>query len=280
MTAGAPPLMQEKTQEKDPRDFIAVSWNLHKGRSPLGFKAWGAMRHWVQSTPADAYFLQEAQAQRQNLEIASGIGEAIQVPDSIASSLSRADPGNALWDCQATDIATELKLQLALGTTVVKQSRRHGNAILSPHALDLGGRWDISAHRFERRGLLVASIAFAEQRVTLLCAHLALTRAARLRQMHWIAQWIVDDAPAGPLILAGDFNDWRNDSAALFGTIGLVEVAASLGHKGKTFPSFSPALALDKMFVRGMTPLEWLVPGRKTAWLSDHLPYMARLRVD
>jgi len=34
------------------------------------------------------------------------------------------------------------------------------------------------------------------------------------------------------------------------------------------------------MFVRGMTPLEWLVPGRKTAWLSDHLPYMARLRVD
>lgn len=251
----------------DSRDFIAVSWNLHKGRSPLGFKAWGAMRHWVQSTPADAYFLQEAQAQRQNQAVEAGIGYAPQAP-------------NALWHCQATDIATELKLQLALGTTVVKHSRRHGNAILSPHPLDLAGRWDISAHRFERRGLLVASVAFADRRVTLLCAHLALTRAARLRQMHWIAQWIVDDAPAGPLVLAGDFNDWRNDSAALFGTIGLIEVAASLGHKGRTFPSFSPALALDKMFVRGMTPLEWMVPGRKTAWLSDHLPYMARLRVE
>jgi len=260
--------------ETGSRDFIAVSWNLHKGRSPLGFKAWAAMRHWVQSTPADVYFLQEAQAQRRNLEIADNIVGAPQTPDSVAR------PPGALWDCQATDIATELKLQLALGTTVVKQSRRHGNAILSPYPLDLAGRWDISAHRFERRGLLVASITFAERRITLLCAHLALTRAARLRQMHWIAQWIVDDAPAGPLVLAGDFNDWRNDSAALFGTIGLIEVAASLGHKGKTFPSFSPALALDKMFVRGMTPLEWMTPGRKTAWLSDHLPYMARLRVE
>lgn len=266
----------------DPRDFIAVSWNLHKGRSPLGFKAWGAMRHWVQSTPADVYFLQEAQAQRQNLPISGGIG-ATPAADSIGTTgttLSAIPPGSALWHCQATDIATELKLQFELGTTVAKHSRRHGNAILSPHPLDLGGRWDISAHRFERRGLLAASIGFADRRVTLLCAHLALTRAARLRQMHWIAQWIVDDAPAGPLVLAGDFNDWRNDSAALFGTIGLIEVAASLGHKGKTFPSFSPALALDKMFVRGMTPLEWMVPGRKTAWLSDHLPYMARLRVE
>ena len=264
------------SSDADPRDFIAISWNLHKGRSPLGFKAWAAMRHWVQATPADAYFLQEAQAQRQNLGTASDTGAALHaaglIPDDHVS--------DGLWDCQATDIATELKLQLALGNTVIKQSRRHGNAILSPHSLDLGGRWDISAHRFERRGLLAATITVADRRITLLCAHLALTRAARLRQMHWIAQWIVDGAPSGPLILAGDFNDWRNDSAALFGTIGLTEVASSLGHKGKTFPSFSPTLALDKMFVRGMTPLEWLVPSRKTAWLSDHLPYMARLRLD
>lgn len=46
------------------RDFVAVSWNLHKGRSPLGFQAWQAMRRWVQSTHADAWFLQEAMARR------------------------------------------------------------------------------------------------------------------------------------------------------------------------------------------------------------------------
>ncbi len=260
-------------------EFVALSWNLHKGRSPLGFKAWGAMRHWVQSMPADAYFLQEAQARRQNATLSSRVSDALH-----AAGISYGNGGgpsaDALWDCQATDIARELKLQLALGDTVVRQSKRHGNAILSPHPLDLGGRWDISAHRFERRGLLVATIVVDARRITLLCAHLALTRAARLRQMQWIAEWIVASAPAGPLILAGDFNDWRNDSAALFGAIGLSEVATALGHHGKTFPSFSPALALDKMFVREMTPLEWIAPRHKTAWLSDHLPYMARLRVD
>jgi len=44
----------------DTPDFVAVSWNLHKGRSPLGLQAWSAMQRWVQSTKADAYFLQEA----------------------------------------------------------------------------------------------------------------------------------------------------------------------------------------------------------------------------
>jgi len=257
-------------------EFVALSWNLHKGRSPLGFKAWGAMQHWVQNHPADAYFLQEAQARRQSPSFSSRVADALH-----AAGLSDApgSTGEALWDCQATDIANQLKLQLALGDTVVRQSRRHGNAILSPHPLDLGGRWDISAHRFERRGLLSATVAVDGHRVTLLCAHLALTRAARLRQMQWIADWIETHAHSGPLILAGDFNDWRNDSESLFSAIGMTEVASALGHQGKTFPSFSPALALDKMFVRGMTPLEWIAPRNKTAWLSDHLPYVARLRI-
>lgn len=88
------------------------------------------------------------------------------------------------------------------------------------------------------------------------------------------------NAKDGPLVLAGDFNDWRNDSIPLFAEIGMSEVATLLGESGRTFPAFSPALALDKMFVRGLTPLEWSAPSSETAWLSDHLPYIARLRLD
>jgi endonuclease/exonuclease/phosphatase family metal-dependent hydrolase len=250
-------------------DFMAVSWNLHKGRSPLGLQAWKGMQRWVQSVPADAYFLQEAMAKRMPAPfLATNFGEPISGP-----------PGD-LWHCQATELATTLSLQVALGTNVFKPSWRHGNAILSPHPLDPGGRWDISAHRFERRGLLVARATFSGRSVTLLCAHLALTRAARLRQMRWIAEWISQEAAEGPLVLAGDFNDWKNDSTPLFREIGLYEVATALGQQAKTFPAFSPALSLDKMFVRDMTPLEWIAPDPATAWLSDHLPYMARLRVD
>jgi endonuclease/exonuclease/phosphatase family metal-dependent hydrolase len=249
-------------------EFLAVSWNLHKGRTPLGLQAFNEMRDWIRTVGADAYFLQEAMARRLPLASSSSrFGEA----------MSGIPPD--LWDCQATEIATSLRLQLALGQNVFKPSWRHGNAILSPHPLDLGGRWDISAHRFERRGLLVARVNFQGVDVHLLCAHLALTRAARLRQMTWIAHWIERDAPKGPLVLAGDFNDWKNDSVPLFGALGMSEVATALGRPGRTFPAFSPTLALDKMFVRGFTPVAWLEPDRRTAWLSDHLPYMARLKL-
>ncbi len=229
------------------------------------------MRRWVQSMHADVYFLQEAMARR--------------MPNPMLTSRffgAQLDgPLDDIWHCQATEIAHVLNWQIALGPNVFKSSWRHGNAILSPHPLDLSGRWDISAHRFERRGLLVARATLAGVRpIMLLCVHLAITRAARLRQMHWIAHWIDHHANTGPLVLAGDFNDWRNDSVELFGAIGLTEVATLLGEAGRTFPAFSPKLALDKMFVRGLTPLEWSAPGQETTWLSDHLPYIARLRID
>jgi endonuclease/exonuclease/phosphatase family metal-dependent hydrolase len=254
------------------RDFTALSWNLHKGRSPIGLQAWAAMRHWLHTNPADVYFLQEAHAYRPPIARTRAA--------NTSSAQDTAEANEPLWQCQATDIATSLKLQLALGNTVIKQSRRHGNAILSPHPLVLGGHWDISAHRFEQRGMLAAKIAFAGSDITLLCVHLALTRGARLRQMSWIADWIEREVPSDPLILAGDLNDWRNDAVPLFGAIGLIEVATALGHKARTFPAFSPALALDKMLVRGLTPTEWVPPCKQAAWLSDHLPYMARLRLD
>ena len=64
------------------------------------------------------------------------------------------------------------------------------------------------------------------------------------------------------------------------GANGMGEVANLLGESGRTYPAFSPALALDKMFVRDMKPVEWITPTQDTAWLSDHLPYMAKLRLE
>src|SRR5260370_22610194 len=91
-------------------DFVAVSWNLHKGRTPLGFQAWQAMQRWVQSTHADAYFLQEAMARRMPSPVLSpGFG-----------ALHTADPLSDVWHCQATEIARALELEIALGPNVFK----------------------------------------------------------------------------------------------------------------------------------------------------------------
>ena len=87
-----------------PKDFIAVSWNLHKGRSPLGLQAWQAMQRWVQSTHADAYFLQEAMARRMPSPVLSA---------NFGAPLG--EPVDDIWHCQATEIASSLQLQIALG---------------------------------------------------------------------------------------------------------------------------------------------------------------------
>src|SRR5258708_14156725 len=90
-----------------PRDFIAVSWNLHKGRSPLGFQAWRAMQRWVQSTHADAYFLQEAMARRMPTP---GLSSSFGAP--------LGDPADHVWHCQAPEIAQAPARRIARGTHV------------------------------------------------------------------------------------------------------------------------------------------------------------------
>jgi hypothetical protein len=35
-------------------EFLAVSWNLHKGRTPLGMQAFNAMREWRRAVRAAA----------------------------------------------------------------------------------------------------------------------------------------------------------------------------------------------------------------------------------
>lgn len=251
----------------DLQNILVLSWNLHKGRSPLGIQVWPAMLTWLSTIHADIFFLQETSARR------------ISSKKSSPQSLDTSSLPAASWHCQASEIATSLGLRLALGQNVFKTTRRHGNAILSPHALELFGKWDISAHRFERRGLLVANTAIAGKKVLLLCVHLALTRKARIGQMQWIADWIEENASTGPLILAGDFNDWKNDSEKIFNTINLIEVASTLGQSGLTFPSFSPKLGLDKIYVRDLIPYKWLAPSSNVEWLSDHLPYIVQLNL-
>src|SRR5258707_13086145 len=85
-------------------DFVAVSWNLHKGRSPLGLQAWQSMQRWMHSVPADVYFLQEAMARRMPAPVLASNGFGAPLEGGLDDA----------WQCQATEIAQALHLQLAL----------------------------------------------------------------------------------------------------------------------------------------------------------------------
>ena len=157
----------------------------------------------------------------------------------------------------------------------------HGNAILSRRPLYKGKNYDISAYRFEKRGLLHSVLQFDEGRVPVhcFCVHLALFEKGRERQLQEIIRYINHLTIGGPAIVAGDFNDWRNRVSAPMRSAGFNEVFEVLtGFPAKTFPSIKPMLPMDRIYVRNLkihsanVLHEWLT-------LSDHLGITAELEL-
>jgi hypothetical protein len=147
--------------------------------------------------------------------------------------------------------------------------------------LHKGENYDISAYRFERRGLLhsVTQLEGNETPIHCFCVHLALFERGRERQLDEIIRYIDSLAEGGPTIVAGDFNDWRNRVSAPMRAAGFQEVFEVLtGAPAKTFPSVKPMLPMDRIYVRGLkihsaaVLHEWLK-------LSDHLGITAELEI-
>jgi endonuclease/exonuclease/phosphatase family metal-dependent hydrolase len=85
---------------------------------------------------------------------------------------------------------------------------------------------------------------------------------------------------SGPLIVAGDFNDWQKKASDYLATqLGLVEVfEQAQGKLAKSYPAKLPILSLDRIYVRDLVVegAERLV-GAPWSRLSDHVALAARL---
>ena len=167
------------------------------------------------------------------------------------------------------------------GKNVEYRDGHHGNAILSKQPQQKGNNYDISAYRFEGRGLLhsIATLDGVDKPIHCFCVHLALFERGRERQLEAIIGHIQDLAANEPVIVAGDFNDWRNRISAPMKAAGFSEVFEVLtGAPAKTFPSVKPLLPMDRIYVRGLKIHsakilhEWLK-------LSDHLGITAELEL-
>ena len=160
----------------------------------------------------------------------------------------------------------------------------HGNAILSRFPFVSFENHDVSDHRFERRGLLHCVVAVPGWRRNLhcVCVHLSLHEGGRNRQLEAISGRLQEIASNNlPIIVAGDFNDWRHRATAILERrLGLRE--ASIAHAGRlprTFPSVLPLFQLDRIYVRGFTVAASRVhSGKPWSMLSDHLAVSADLK--
>jgi endonuclease/exonuclease/phosphatase family metal-dependent hydrolase len=161
----------------------------------------------------------------------------------------------------------------------------HGNGILSKFPVRSWRNVDVSAHRFEQRGILHARIDLPGVRrdLHLFCIHFGLTARGREIQIERLARLLEESTkPEEPIIVAGDFNDWsERASSKLSRESGLDEVFLSLkGRHAPTFPSKLPVLKLDRIYFRGLTLIDARVlKGPPWRSISDHAPVLARFSV-
>lgn len=106
-----------------------------------------------------------------------------------------------------------LQLENSYGKNVEYNHGHHGNAVLSRHPLDPKHNVNITVSRLEQRGVLHCEIQPKgwHTPIIVLCAHLNLMENDREKQYEVISQYINNEIDQStPLILAGDFNDWKN----------------------------------------------------------------------
>lgn len=242
------------------------TYNIHKGFSQFNRRMMvHELRDRLRSLKADIVFLQEVQGLH--------LGHAHQHPNWPASP-------------QHEFLAEEVWPAAAYGGNAVYDHGHHGNAILSRYPIVTSENQDVSDHRFERRGLLHCQIALPElsEPVHCVCVHLGLTASGRRRQMETIAARMEALAPGGaPLMIAGDFNDWRNHAdEVLVGRLGLREVfGCHRGRPARSFPSSLPVLRLDRIYVRGFHVTQALAHfGLPWSRISDHAALSADLQLE
>jgi endonuclease/exonuclease/phosphatase family metal-dependent hydrolase len=246
-----------------PKSLRVVTLNIHKGLSFFNRRmVIHELREGLKKIDADLVFLQEVQGLHERNALRFG-----------------AWPKGAQHEFLAGD-----DLQHAYGQNAVYEYGHHGNAILSRFPIASWNNHDVSNHKYERRGLLHCRIEVPGLKAPLdcACAHLSLDEKGRRRQLGALGTHL-SGPEGGPMIVAGDFNDWRHlASRTMEQQLGLTEV--SIMHNGRparTFPSIMPVLRLDRIYVRGFRVLGAKVH-RGVPWslLSDHLAVSAELELE
>jgi len=183
-------------------------------------------------------------------------------------------------------LADSMWPNFAYGRNAVYPDGDHGNALLSKYPIVRYDNHDFAYEGQEQRGILhavLAAQALATVEIHVICVHFGLTEAERTAQLARLCDLIGQVVPPhAPLVVAGDFNDWRLQVHKLLQKrMGLREVFVHAhGAAAKTFPARLPLLRLDRIYVRNADAHSPIVLPRKPwSHLSDHAPLMAEIHL-
>jgi len=149
----------------------------------------------------------------------------------------------------------------------------YGHIVISRFPLSGTVLHDISVGRHEPRRAIETIVETEHGPLHFVAAHLGLAFGERRRQVGTLAE--IARSARQPLVLAGDFNDWVWGGSV--NTTLLRELPGRTWHR--TFPSFLPAMRLDRVYCRPAAALlrSWTDPQARRA--SDHLPVIAEIAV-
>jgi endonuclease/exonuclease/phosphatase family metal-dependent hydrolase len=241
-----------------------LSLNLHKGFGQFsGRLVLHELREAIRMVGADLVFLQEVVGEHQ-----------------------RHARRHAHWpdEPQYEFLADTVWNSHAYGRNAVYPDGHHGNAVLSRFPIRRFDNHDVSERGHERRGLLHCEIELPWIDVPLhaVCVHLGLREAHRRRQLQAVSRLVRTHTHAHqPLVVAGDFNDWRQRAHALLQTTsGLSEAFVEhCGRAARTFPAIWPLLRLDRVYLRNLRA-QHAQPLTQRPWsrLSDHAGLLCELQ--
>lgn len=152
----------------------------------------------------------------------------------------------------------------------------HGNLVLVREGL-LHDLRPVRLPGLEPRGAVVADLNIADGQLRLIAAHLGLLRHSRLMQVEALLRHAAEVADR-PVVLMGDFNEWRRRHRSALHPIG--NRFSPLDRGVPSFPSYYPMFALDRIIARPRGVVGAVrahdTPLARVA--SDHLPVTALVR--
>lgn len=249
--------------QKDVKSISLITYNIHKGFGVGAVRfLLPEMRTAIAGLNPDFVLLQEVQGEHRKRE------KRIESwPESP----------------QFEYIAENIWPHYIYAKNAVYQSGHHGNAILSKYPFDRFENINLSNMHRASRGILHIQLKLDNKMIHLLCVHLGLFKAERAEQCKALIQRIKEVVPQDePILMAGDFNDWRTlISKTLLEDLNIEEAFVAVeGQHARSFPALRPSLCVDRVYFRGMKVLEVAcLHGKPWRMLSDHLPLYARFEL-
>lgn len=243
--------------------FTVLTVNTHKGFTALNRRfILPELREAVRSVSADVVFLQEVHGTHEHHPARYSNWPEIPQYEFLADTL---------WP------------QFAYGRNAVYPAGDHGNALLSKFQIIRHDNLDVSISGHENRGILhcVLRLPGDGQEVHAICVHLGLRESHRNAQLKLLASRLAELPADAPVVVAGDFNDWRQRADALLKPCGLREVFAEVhGKPARSFPARLPALRLDRIYVRNLKASRpKVLAARPWSHLSDHAPLSVEIEL-